>query len=245
MKASNGPRWSAVAVLLAALSLALAARPQNSRPETIRLVTLLGRPLPVAVAEMHGTFARYGVAVHFENMPNSDQLRATLKDGNADIAFAAVDNAVAMVELAGTDVVIVMGGEGSQNELMVQPDIKSIKDLRGKTLIVDAPNTAYALQMKKVLALNGLQAGKDYEIKPVGTTPVPCSARPRRCSRKSRASSVSARCRRLSARIKPPGILRSANGRRSIARLLPVISRPSLKLNDGSWIPSTNRKSSN
>ncbi|MGA2810264.1 MAG: ABC transporter substrate-binding protein [Candidatus Acidiferrum sp.] len=171
MKASNGPRWSAVAVLLAALSLALAARPLNSPPETIRLVTLLGRPLPVAVAEMHGTFARYGVAVHFENMPNSDQLRATLKDGNADIAYAAVDNAVAMVELAGADVVIVMGGEGSQNELMVQPDIKSIKDLRGKTLIVDAPNTAYALQMKKVLALNGLQAAKDYEIKPVGTTP--------------------------------------------------------------------------
>ena len=64
-----------------------------------------------------------------------------------------------------------MGGEGSQNELIVQPGIKSAADLRGKTLIVDAPNTAYALQMKKILLLSGLAAGKDYEIKPFGATP--------------------------------------------------------------------------
>jgi ABC-type nitrate/sulfonate/bicarbonate transport system substrate-binding protein len=69
-----------------------------------------------------------------------------------------------------------MGGEGSQNELMAQPEIKSIKDLQGKTLIVDAPNTAYALQMKKILLLNGLQAGKDYEIKPFGATPARLAA---------------------------------------------------------------------
>src|SRR5260370_37620094 len=81
-----------------------------------------------------------------------------------------------MVELAHQDVVIVMGGEGSQNELMVQPKIKSIKDLRGKTLILDAPNTAYALQMKKILSLNGMRAGKDYEIKEFGATPARVAA---------------------------------------------------------------------
>src|SRR5204863_9318809 len=37
--------------------------------------------------------------------------------------------------------------------------------------IVDAVNTAYALQMKKILLLNGLQAGRDYEMKPYGATP--------------------------------------------------------------------------
>jgi ABC-type nitrate/sulfonate/bicarbonate transport system substrate-binding protein len=60
--------------------------------------------------------------------------------------------------------------------LFVQPEIKSIKDLQGKTLIVDAPNTAYALQMKKILLLNGMQAGKDYEIKPFGATPARLAA---------------------------------------------------------------------
>jgi ABC-type nitrate/sulfonate/bicarbonate transport system substrate-binding protein len=136
------------------------------------VLTLLGRPLPVVLAESHGLFAKYGIEVETENLPNSDVLRTNLAAGKGDLAYLAVDNAVAMVEVAHQDVIIVMGGEGSQNELIAQPEIKSIKDLRGKTLIVDAPNTAYALQMKKILQLSGLEAGRDYEIKPFGATPL-------------------------------------------------------------------------
>jgi ABC-type nitrate/sulfonate/bicarbonate transport system substrate-binding protein len=136
------------------------------------VLTLLGRPLPVVVAESHGLFAKYGIEVETENLPNSDVLRTNLAAGKGDLAYLAVDNAVAMVEVAHQDVIIVMGGEGSQNELIAQPEIKSIKDLRGKTLIVDAPNTAYALQMKKILQLSGMEAGRDYEIKPFGATPL-------------------------------------------------------------------------
>ena len=51
-----------------------------------------------------------------------------------------------MVEMAKHDVVIVTGGDSSMNEFFVQPDVRSLADLRGRTLIVDAPNTAYALQ---------------------------------------------------------------------------------------------------
>jgi ABC-type nitrate/sulfonate/bicarbonate transport system substrate-binding protein len=137
----------------------------------IKVLTLLGRPVQFAVAEKQGLFAKYGVEVETANKANSDELRADLAAGKGDLAYLAVDNAVAMVELAHQDVVIIMGGEDSQNELIAQPEIKSIKDLRGKTLIVDAPNTAYALQMKKILLLNGMQAGKDYEMKPFGATP--------------------------------------------------------------------------
>ena len=61
-------------------------------------------------------------------------MRAALAAGKGDLAYTAVDNAVAMVEIAGVDVVIVSGGEGSQNELIAHPDVKSIKDLRGKTV---------------------------------------------------------------------------------------------------------------
>ena len=60
----------------------------------------------------------------------------------------------------------------STNELIAQPDIHSVADLRGKTVIVDAPNTAYALQLKKILLLSTLKAGRDYEIKPIGATPL-------------------------------------------------------------------------
>jgi len=149
---------------------------QTPSAQKIKVLTLLGRPLQFVVADRQGIFAKYGVEVETENLPNSDVLRVNLAAGRGELAYLAVDNAVAMVELAHQDVIIVMGGEGSQNELMTQPEIKAIKDLMGKTLIVDAPNTAYALQMKKILLLNGMQAGKDYEMKPFGATPARLAA---------------------------------------------------------------------
>jgi ABC-type nitrate/sulfonate/bicarbonate transport system substrate-binding protein len=147
------------------------AQTPAAAPQKVHVLTLLGRPIQFTIAAKQGYFAKYGVEVETDNKKNSDELRADLAAGKGDLAYLAVDNAVAMVELGKVDVVILMGSEGSQNELIAQPEIKSIQDLRGKTLIVDAPNTAYALQMKKILSLNGLQAGKDYEIKPFGATP--------------------------------------------------------------------------
>lgn len=162
-------RLACLAILTSALlgSSTLAQVPTQK----IKVLTLLGRPVQFAVAEKQGLFSEYGIEVETANKGNSEELRADLAAGKGDLAYLAVDNAVAMVELADQDVVIVMGGEGSQNELIAQPEIKSVKDLRGKMLIVDAPNTAYALQMKKILLLGGMQAGKDYEMKPFGATP--------------------------------------------------------------------------
>ena len=158
-------------MVLFVLAFSIRAIPQTPAPKKVRVLTLLGRPLQFRAADRQGIFAKYGIEVETDNKKNSDELRGELAAGKGALAYLAVDNAVAMVELAKADVVIVMGGEGSQNELIVQPEIKTIQDLRGKTLIVDAPNTAYALQLKKILSLSGLQAGKDYEIKPIGATP--------------------------------------------------------------------------
>jgi ABC-type nitrate/sulfonate/bicarbonate transport system substrate-binding protein len=164
-------RRTSLAVLAALLLVSTPLTTQNTSPKQIKLLTLLGRPLQFVVAEKQGYFAEHGVSAETENLPSSDILRSNLANGNGDLAYLAVDNAVAMVELAHQDVVILMGGEGSQNELVVQPEIKSLDELRGKTLIVDAPNTAYAIQMKKILLGKGLQVGRDYEMKPIGGTP--------------------------------------------------------------------------
>ena len=164
-------RAFSLASLAAFLFATLAAPAQEPAPTRIKLLTLLGRPLQLIAAEKLDLFSKSGLEVETENSANSQELRDKLAAGRGDLAYLAVDNAVAMVDLAHQDVLIVMGGEGSQNELIAQPEIKSVKDLRGRTLIVDAPNTAYAVQLKKILLLSGLQAGKDYEIKPVGATP--------------------------------------------------------------------------
>ncbi len=125
--------------------------------------------LPLLAAQEAGCFARRGLALEIQHTPNSDAQRAGLAEGRFDIAHAAVDNAVAMVE-AGQDVVIVLGGDAGMNDFMVRPEIRSMEDLRGKVLAVDAPNTAYALVAKKILKNHGLLEGRDYSVRLAGGT---------------------------------------------------------------------------
>jgi ABC-type nitrate/sulfonate/bicarbonate transport system substrate-binding protein len=125
--------------------------------------------LSIFAAQHKNLFAKHGLAVEVMNTPNSDVLRDGLAKGDHQIAHAAVDNAVAMVELAKADVAIVTGGDNGFNRIFVQPEINAYADLRGKAFVVDAPNTAYALLLYKVLKDAGVNKG-DYVVKPVGGT---------------------------------------------------------------------------
>ena len=126
------------------------------------------KSLPLHVGIERGIFTRFGIEpiIHFTD--NSRTQRDSLAAGTSHIVHLAVDNAIAMVDDDGLDVVIVSGGDSGMNELFVQPDIAGIADLRGKRLVVDAPDTAYALQAIKILANHGLVAGRDYVIDAVG-----------------------------------------------------------------------------
>jgi ABC-type nitrate/sulfonate/bicarbonate transport system substrate-binding protein len=126
------------------------------------------KALPLHAGVAKGIYARHGIALELSFTENSTRQREGLAAGTIDIALAAVDNAVAMVEVAKQDVIIVTGGDSGMNEFFVQPHIRSFADLRGRTLVVDAPDTAYALQAKKILLKHGLAEGKDYVVKPVG-----------------------------------------------------------------------------
>jgi ABC-type nitrate/sulfonate/bicarbonate transport system substrate-binding protein len=125
----------------------------------------------IFAAQHKNLFANHGLTIELLNTPNSEVLRSGLAKGDHQIVHAAVDNAVAMVELAKADVAIVTGGDNGFNRIFVQPDINSYAELRGKTVLVDAPNTAFALLLYKVLKDNGLNKG-DYVVKPVGGTPM-------------------------------------------------------------------------
>jgi ABC-type nitrate/sulfonate/bicarbonate transport system substrate-binding protein len=126
--------------------------------------------LPIFIGLDRGIFAKHGLKLELQNTPGSPEQRAGLAEGKFEIAHAAVDNAVAMVETAGRDTIIVMGGDASMNEFMVRPEIAGIADIKGKVVAVDAPNTAYALVAKKILKNNGLLEGRDYTVRPVGGT---------------------------------------------------------------------------
>jgi len=125
--------------------------------------------LPVFVAQQKGFFEKRGLAVDLKFTPNSDELRNGLAEGRYQIAHSAIDNAFALKDKANVDIAVVLGGDDSFNHLIVQPEIKSLADIKGKTVVVDAVNTAYAFQLYEMLRQKGLDKG-DYEVKPVGGT---------------------------------------------------------------------------
>ena len=165
---------SRAAALCAILMLSIAAMagagsPALAAEATIRVNTFPNaKALPVYVGIARGFFAKHGLAVEVEHTESSQSQRAGLAAGRFQIAQAALDNAVAMIEVAKRDVVIVSGGDSGMNEFFVQLGIASFADLKGKTIVVDAPDTAYALQAKKLLLRNGLKEGSDYAVKQVG-----------------------------------------------------------------------------
>ena len=156
---------------LVSLGLALFSPAALAQATPIKVKVFPGaQNLPLFAGQSQGIFQRYGLAVEILFTQNSQEQRDGLAKGDFQIAHAAVDNAVSMIERGKHDVVIVAGGDSSMNELFVQPEVRSFAELKGRTVIVDAPNTAYALQLKKILLMNGLREGADYTVKPIGGT---------------------------------------------------------------------------
>ena len=90
--------------------------------------------------------------------------------GKYQIVHSAIDNAVYNIEVGKLDNVVLSGGDQGMNEFFVQGDVKSFADLRGRILVVDATNTAYAFLLYEILRQNGLKRGTDYEVKAVGAS---------------------------------------------------------------------------
>ncbi len=126
------------------------------------------KSLPIRMALRAGLFAARGVDLQLVSTENSREQRTGLARGDFQLVHVAFDNAVSMKDVDGEDVVVVLGGDSGMNELFVQSEITSVEGVRGKRLIVDAPDTAFALQAYKIFADHGLVRDRDYEVKPVG-----------------------------------------------------------------------------
>ena len=157
-------------VLVTALAAALVqAGPGSAADPTPLKINSFpnAKALPLQVGIGKGFFAKRGLKAELELTESSKAQRDGLTAGKFQIAQSAIDNAVAMIEGAKQDVVILSGGDSGMNEFFVQPGIASFEALRGHVILVDAPDTAYALQVKKLLLQHGVQPG-DYTIKPAG-----------------------------------------------------------------------------
>jgi ABC-type nitrate/sulfonate/bicarbonate transport system substrate-binding protein len=155
--------------LLLGAAMAVMLTPAKAETRLTVIVFPGVQNLPMFSAQAKGFFAKRDLAVDLKFTPNSAELRNGLAEGRYHIAHSAVDNAFALKDKGNVDIAVVLGGDDSFNRLMVQPEIKSLADIKGKTVAVDAVNTAYAFQLYEMLRQKGLNKG-DYEVKSVGGT---------------------------------------------------------------------------
>jgi ABC-type nitrate/sulfonate/bicarbonate transport system substrate-binding protein len=168
---TNG-RFAKVAMVAAMVAAVVFAAGGLARAQDTKLTVMVFQGmqnLPLFAAQSKGFFAKRGLSVDIKIAPTSDEQRAGLADGRWQIIHGAIDNAVAMAEVDKVDIAIISGGDNSFNHVIAQPDVNSFADLRGKTVIVDALDTAYAFQLYEILKRNGLNKG-DYTVKSVGAT---------------------------------------------------------------------------
>jgi len=126
--------------------------------------------LPLWAGTAQEYFAARDLELEMVMTPNSVEQLTGLALGKFDIAMTAIDNLVAYREKQGevpaegdTDFFAFMGSDDAFLRLVVQPDIQSFEDLRGKILTVDAMTTGFAFVLRRMLALNGIDEEKEIE----------------------------------------------------------------------------------
>jgi ABC-type nitrate/sulfonate/bicarbonate transport system substrate-binding protein len=129
---------------------------------------------PIWAAQEKGYFARGGIEVKLTPTPNSVFQLTNLIEGKFDIGMTAFDNVVAYMEGQGEapvstqpDLVAFMGGDNGFLSLVTIPEVKSYRDLKGKTVSVDALTTGYAFVLFDLLKRNGLTSN-DYKVEKAG-----------------------------------------------------------------------------
>ena len=144
----------------------------------IRVIAFPGAPnLPTFAAIERGRFAQRGFDVDLELTPSSIYQAEKTAAGNFDIICTAFDNVVAYGSGQGAaapaitpDYVVIMGATQLELSLVTLPDIKTVADLAGKTIALDALTTGFAFVLFDMLAAAGLSRD-DVEFVAVGATP--------------------------------------------------------------------------
>jgi ABC-type nitrate/sulfonate/bicarbonate transport system substrate-binding protein len=146
--------------------------------EDLKIIAFPGAPnLPLFAAIEHGYFKDAGLNVEVKITPSSVFQFEQFGTGAFDIAFTAYDNVVAYREGQGAakldplpDFRVLLGATQIELGIVAQPDIKSLADLKGKTLALDAVGTGFAFVFYELLAKAGVKEG-EYERVAVGATP--------------------------------------------------------------------------
>lgn len=116
-----------------------------------------------SIANQLGFFTANGLNVTYLQIPNSPAGYASLLSGQYDILTATIDNTVNF-RFNSQKAITVLGQLDQGPDLVIASvkGITTVKDLIGKSIMVDNPTSGYAYLLRKILSLYGLVLGTDY-----------------------------------------------------------------------------------
>jgi ABC-type nitrate/sulfonate/bicarbonate transport system substrate-binding protein len=163
-----------VAVVLSTVMMAFSVGESRAQQKELRKLSLnvFRTDAATVAARARGLFPAEGLEVVVTTTPNStDQMRG-ISNGTYEIASTGFDNVLAWSGREGAEIVAVAQiRDQTILPLFVRPEIKNWSDLKGKKLAADAVDTAFALVLRRILLVNGLDLNRgDYELVAVGAT---------------------------------------------------------------------------
>ncbi len=149
-----------------------AAKPAASGQAAKLIVSygeLVPQSVPIFVAQDAGIYQQNGLNIDLRLIVSSAEMAALLS-GETQIASAA-GSQVLNAETAGADLVVTAAIAGlSPFRLYVQPSIKSVAELKGKSVGISKFGSPSETAVRTALAKNGLNPDKDVRIVEMGST---------------------------------------------------------------------------
>lgn len=152
-----------VLLTIIGLGIALSAQAQPQLKTLNVIVFPGGWNLPIWAAERQGFFEQNGLRVTVTPTPSSTFQMQGFAEGRFDIAMTAIDNVIAYQEGQGEakipenpDMFVFMGGDSGFLSLVGGKGVRSMAELKGKKLSVDAMTTGYAFVLRELLARGGI-----------------------------------------------------------------------------------------
>jgi ABC-type nitrate/sulfonate/bicarbonate transport system substrate-binding protein len=158
----RGVLAAASGAALATLAGCAAAPP--APPQPISVISFGGGfNLPLWAAREQGFFTRNGLVADLQVTPDSKNVFNGLMEGRYQVAVTAFDNIVAYQEGQGevkfdppSDFFAFMGSDDGFLSLVAAPDVKTVAQLKGKTVSVDAMSNGFSFALREMLARNGV-----------------------------------------------------------------------------------------
>ncbi|HZS01512.1 MAG TPA: ABC transporter substrate-binding protein [Chloroflexota bacterium] len=127
-------------------------------------------------AQRLGYFADEGLDVVFEVATHAPTHNRGMAEGRWDLTLSSADTMIARNTRDGADYVLFLNAErGLDVKLIGAPAIRTLSDLRGRTLAGDPGDSNYDLHRRKILRDHGIRED-EYQIEIVGSSPARCEA---------------------------------------------------------------------